>query len=95
MFPADDILVARGKYSTLNRERRVQVVRVVKVCETMQRHIYALKARLETRDPTTAPIAEMKRCLESLEDAGNRIVSLCEQLAELHPVAWGQDEVSE
>ena len=95
MFPPDDILLARGKYSTLGKERRVQVERVRKVSETIQEKVYKLKASLETYTPDTRTVAELRRCVDSLEDAGSKLVALCEELGELHPIAWGDGNETE
>jgi hypothetical protein len=90
-FPSDDILIARGKYSTLSRERRVQLERARKVCDTMMQQIHhALKA-MNQDGFELHRIAEIQRCLDSLLDAGQRIVKLCEQLNELRPEAWDEE----
>ena len=91
MFPDEQTLIARGKYSTLSRERRIQLERARKVCDTIQKHIHDCLRAMNQDGFELHRIAEIQRCLDSLLDAGQRIVKLCEQLNELRPEAWDEE----
>jgi hypothetical protein len=91
MFPADEILIARGKYSTLSRERRVQLERVRKTMDHLQQ-LTVNVVRTMTTDEPQYKVADMRRCLDSLEDAAGKIIALSDEMAELKPLAW-DDEV--
>lgn len=91
MFPADDILIARGKYSTLGKEKREQMQRAQKVTDYAMVRLQTFLKFMNTDDPTIAPLAELRRCLDNLDDAGNRIIALNEQMQQLKSEAWDEE----
>lgn len=91
MFPSDDILIARGKYSTLNREWHEQVKRVVDICRTLQAKAPLILSDCQLKPPVdTGPIVTITACLENLNKARERLITLSLGMAELEPEAWGE-----
>jgi len=92
MFPADDILIARGKHATLRREWREQVKRVQDICRTMQATAPQILSAAQDEEPISIRqhIATLGNCLEDLQAAGERLIMLNIGLAELKPEAWGK-----
>lgn len=89
MFPPDDVLIARGKYSTLTKERREQLERVQSICSTMVTAAQAALRDCEARPPVNkGPIDTMTACLTNLQASRERIITLCAGLAELEDEAW-------
>lgn len=90
-FPADDVLVARGKYSTLSSERR-SLMRALR--EDMEAVANYARYILRTED--------LEFCTEQAQTARSRIDqalarlerlrTLAGQLEELRPAAWGKKE---
>ena len=89
MFPADPILIARGKYATLSRERR-------KLLRDAQDHSQSLMASITwiMRDCEAEPPSDIKplqtagECITGLQDIRGKIVELSNQMLELKPEAW-------
>jgi hypothetical protein len=90
MFPEDSILIARGKYSTLGKQKREQMQRAQKATDYAMVRLQTFLKLMNTDEPTVAPLAELRRCLDSLDDAGSKIVSLTEQMKELKSEAWDE-----
>jgi hypothetical protein len=88
-FPPDDVLLARGKYSTLSKERRAQTERARKVCETMMKAAHTLAQSL-SGEFAFETVYDMRKCLDSLDDAGSKIVELTAALDELKSEAWDE-----
>lgn len=92
MFPSDDILISRGKYSTLSKERREQLERVKKICDTIQSASYATMRDCEQRPPTNGEnLKTLEVCLKNMSAARERIITLSLGMAELEPYAWGAE----
>ena len=89
MFPDDATLIARGKLSTLNRERREQLQRVQGVCSTLITAAHQVLRDCEQKPPTTAwPIEQVEKCLENMKAARERIITLTLGINEIQPDAW-------
>jgi len=89
MFPADDILIARGKYTTLSRERGAQVRRVQEICTTILQASNATLKDCQERPPMNAqPLATLEKCVANLKDARERITTLCIEMDGLRGLAW-------
>ena len=90
-FPPDDVLVARGKYSTIASERRTLLKGLREDMEALAENARRvlrtedLEFCLEQAESARARVA---RALERLE----KLRSVAEQLDELKPLAWGQKE---
>jgi hypothetical protein len=93
MFPDDTILIARGKYSTLNKERREQMERVQKIVTTMVTCSSQVLKNCHERVPANeATFAELGRCMENLTKANERLMTLGAGLNELEDEAWGKNQ---
>lgn len=89
MYPDEPTLIARGKYSTLGSDRRVQLERVQKICTSITTASYASLRDCELTPPTNAEhIQEIEKCLKNLIDARTKLVDLGKQMVELKPTAW-------
>lgn len=88
MYPSDDILIARGKYSTLNKERREQIKRAQKIAETMQAIIYKHVSTMQTG--ASCDFAELQTCMVNMQKAADRIVEITAQMRDVEPIAWGE-----
>jgi len=97
IYPDDEVLVARGRYSTLGAERREQIERVMGtkgIINTMRAHLLLLCNGIQER-PTEHKqhLTAMRACLGNLENAWNRIDELLEEMEPLKALAWdGKDE---
>lgn len=90
MYPADDILIARGKYSTLSKERKEQIKRVQGICTTAITAAGQILGDCQAKRPTNmAAYESLAKCLENAISARDRIAVLCAEMAELEPKAWG------
>lgn len=87
-FPDDPTLIARGKYSTLGRERRVQIARAQQTCGTVMTLCHQALKGLQLDQPETVAVEKMQTCLDNIKDAGTRIQSLSEEMGGLKPAAW-------
>lgn len=89
MFPSDEVLLARGKYSTLGRERNEQIKRVQDICRTIQGNATLILTDAQKRPPEDVKaLEETIRCMENLKAARERIITLSLGLIELEPEAW-------
>lgn len=87
-FPDDATLIARGKYSTLGKERRVQLQRVQKTAANLMSLCQQAMNGVQAEVADTKAIASMQVNVDSLKDAGERIVSLGAEMTALKPEAW-------
>lgn len=88
-YPSDSVLLARGKLSTLIRERKEQVKRLAKIAETMQAHIYTITADCQTEAPSKRQLFdEISRCSQNMQATWDSIHELCAEIAALKPEAW-------
>ena len=88
-FPPDDTLIARGKYSTLSRERREQIERAQKLADTMRNHMLKALIGMQERPPChQESMVALRACLGNWDTAWNRTEELCAEMAELKPLAW-------
>ena len=94
MFPAENILIARGKYETLWRERREQIERVQKIVTTLVSDSHGVLRdcqRSKNELPQEPQRMEMlSKCLENLQAARSKIVELCQAMQALEGEAWGE-----
>lgn len=89
MFPDDATLIARGKYSTLVKERKEQIQRVQDICRTIQGNATLILSDSQKRPPEDArALEETIRCMENLKAAREKIITLSLGLIELEPAAW-------
>ena len=93
MFPEDTILIARGKYSTLNKERREQMERVQKIVTTMVTASSQVLKNCHERVPSNeAAFAELGKCMDNLVKANERLMTIGVGLNELEDEAWGKNQ---
>jgi len=91
MFPSDDILIARGKYSTLGKERRGQLERVQGICTTIITAAQATLRDCEQIPPVnTGPISTLETCVANLQEARETIVDLANNMQAVKPIAWAE-----
>ena len=92
MFPDDVTLLARGKYSTLNKMRREQLERVQGIVTTIvtDAHKVLRDCQRERNEAPKEPqhMTELSKCLENLHAARETIHTLCLGLQELEEDAW-------
>lgn len=88
-FPADDVLIARGKYSTLGKERRAQLERVQRICSQV-----VTEAHKTLRDCDQIPPVDeshldtLASSVEQLKDLRAYIVALCASMQMQKELAW-------
>lgn len=88
-FPDDATLIARGKYSTLGRERHAQLERVQKICTTVIGTANHILRDCEQKPPVDAShLKLLDSCLKNAQDGRERLVTICEEMALLKPEAW-------
>lgn len=87
-YPSDDVLIARGKYSTLNSERRELV-------KGMQKDIQQLANRAHhiLRDPdnlgyTHEQAHDCFLMLQAAQQKLDRLAQIAPLMEELRPLAW-------
>ena len=87
-FPDDATLIARGKYSTIGKERRKQLQRVQQTAANLLGLCQQAMHGVQAEQADTKAISAMQVHVDSLKDAGDRIVDLGMDMAELKPQAW-------
>ena len=88
-FPDDATLLARGKYSTLGKERRVQLERVQALCSLMITSTQGALRDCEIMPPVnTGALANLEACLMNLKASRESIVELSVAMLEIKPQAW-------
>lgn len=88
MYPDDATLLARGKYSTLGKERRKQLERIQTTLSTVMHLCHQAMKGAQMDQPDVSPIMQMGNCVENLEQAAERVAEYSELMAELKPGAW-------
>ena len=89
MFPEDPILIARGKLSTLRKERREQLERVQKICTTGVSEFHAALRDCELKPPVSGIHIEiLEKCLFNMRDARERLTTISLGMNELEEEAW-------
>lgn len=90
MYPSDDILLARGKYSTLAKERKEQIVRVQGICATLMTAAHNILQDCQAKPPVNlAALESAAKCVENAISARDRISVLVAEMKTLEPLAWG------
>lgn len=90
-FPDEQTLIARGKYHTLSKERRIQLERVQGICTSLITTTQAALRDCEAMPPAnSAHVALIEKCVENLQDAREKIVGLAAEMIEMKPRAWPQ-----
>lgn len=91
IFPDEQTLIARGKQSTLLKERREQIQRVQDICRKVQGNATLILNEAQKKPPETlAQVEESLRALENAKKAIDRLITLSNGIAELEDEAWGQ-----
>lgn len=88
-FPDDDVLIARGKYSTVASERRAYLKELRATCES----ISGCAARVIRAPDDITFMNEQAAMLATLTERAlgtvRQLEGLASHLDELRPVAWG------
>lgn len=88
-FPDDPTLIARGKYSTLGRERHAQLARVQKIGTTLIGTANHILRDCEQQPPVDGShVKLLEDCLRNVQDAREKLVLLCAEMSALKPQAW-------
>jgi hypothetical protein len=97
VYPEEDILLARGRYSTLNSEYKQQIERVMKngkgVVDTMRQYLLLASNGIQER-PTInrQSLDALRACLGNFENAWNRIDELLAEMEPLKAEAWDDQD---
>jgi len=92
MFPSDDILLARGKFSTLSHERRNLLKRVQSSCSLLMDQASQIMRDAEKEPPVNdVHLSAAASCLEQAGEARLELVKVCEQMDDLKELAWGKE----
>lgn len=90
MFPADSILLARGKYATLSSERRALLKRVQSSCSLLMDQASQIMRDAEKEPPVNSDHLQAAfTCLETAGNARAELVKVCELMGEIKEDAWG------
>ena len=91
-WPEPEVLIARGKYTTLSRERYAQIDRVQMIVTTMisEAHGVLRDCQRADKQPPQEPgrMQQLSKCLENLGAARSKIEELCKDLQILQKEAW-------
>jgi len=92
MFPDDQTLIARGKQTTLLKERREQIERVQNVCKFVQGQVALMLQGVQKRPPedVTQQVQESNKALENAFKAQVKIIELSAEIDSLEAEAWGK-----
>ncbi len=90
-YPSDDILIARGKLSTLNRKRRHLMKELQACCQRAQSAntrilSYANDSNISDGLPKTD---ELGLCVMTMEKIQIDLQTVLNEMAEITPMAWG------
>jgi hypothetical protein len=89
MYPDEATLIARGKYSTLSKERRKQLERAREICTSITTASHAALRDCEHQPPEeNGPVLTVEKCLANLKDTRERLTALSKEMIELQPIAW-------
>lgn len=90
MFPSDDILIARGKWATLGRER----YSLIRDMQSLTKRIMHLANPIlddsqEEPPVNEQPLQEIHGCLKGATKIRERLMVICNERAALKAQAWG------
>ena len=89
MYPDDLTLIARGKYSTLGKERRKQLERCQDACREIVTAAQAVLRDSEGMPPVNAgPLKIVETCLADLKNTREQLIQLCDAMIIIKPFAW-------
>jgi hypothetical protein len=93
-YPSDDCLLARGKYSTLGKERRSQLERARKIANTIVLSASQVMRDCEQQPPVNGEhLNTIGKCLENLTKTRDALVEICGAMEAIKGEAWdGNDE---
>lgn len=91
-FPADDVLVARGKYSTLASERRNILKALRNDMEALAEYARRVLRSVDDLSFAEEELLNVGRRIGAAQGRLHDLRTLAPQLAELKPLAWGEKE---
>lgn len=92
-FPSEEVLLARGKYSTLSRARREQLETVQRTIQAMMTAAQQALRDCEARPPSNLePLVTISKMLNTATKARDELISLSNEMEELYPLAWSSGE---
>ena len=85
----DDVLIARGKYSTLNSRARELRLKIRDQMHSMTDQARTVVRLLDSTDvDPDENLANMRALLNAADEAWKELAELATQLNELQPAAW-------
>lgn len=88
-MPDEIVLIARGKYSTLSRERKKQLERYQKTASTAMTAIAASLKDAQTVPPASSDaISTVEKCLHNMMATREALVYLCGEMDLIRSMAW-------
>ena len=85
----DATYIARGKFSTLKGEKRVQLKRVQDICTTLVNAAYRAMEECQAKvQDQPQNIVILAKCVENLTEARDKVITLNAGMAELENEAW-------
>lgn len=89
MFPDEPTLIARGKVSTLNKERREQLERVQGICNMIVTEAQAVLKDCHAKPPVNqSHLENLGKCIDNLYKSRERLITVGLGLNEYEPEAW-------
>lgn len=90
-YPSPEILIARGKLSTLNRRRRYLMKELQSFCTRIQTaNLQILSFANESKVAEGLPkTEEISLCLTGIQNTQKSLMETLDEMAEYKPTAWG------
>lgn len=92
-FPADDVLLARGKYSTLSGEKREHLKRLRDDMEAIVSHARLVVRSFDDLHDLDFAVEQSQHARKRIDQALERLGLLnllTQHMIELKPLAWGK-----
>jgi chromosome segregation ATPase len=89
-YPSDEVLIARGKYSTLSSQRRELLKGLQRDVEQLANNAHRILRAHENIDHSQNELDRASELVEAAQDKLDVLKELAPLLAELEPQAWGQ-----
>jgi len=88
-YPADDVLIARGRYSTLGKERRAQLERVQRICSSVVTEAHKVLKDCEQIPPSDeSHLQTLADYVDELKPLRAYILALCASMQTEKEMAW-------
>lgn len=91
-YPADEVLLARGRYSTITAERKALMKAMQKAVETIANSAHRILRAPEDLALAQGEATRVDECILAIKSILERLAVLAPLLAELQLVAWPKDK---